>query len=540
MTQALYRKWRPHLWDEVVGQDPIIQTLRNSIRLGKLGHAYLFSGPRGTGKTTTARLLAKAYNCLAEDPANRPCDECAHCLAVNQNAYIDLIEIDAASNTSVEDVRKMREKTGLSPSQGKYKVYIIDEVHMLSTAAFNALLKTLEEPPAHSVFILATTEIHKIPPTVLSRCQRFEFRRIPVNHIVVQLEKIAEQEKLQISNDALVLIARQATGSMRDAISLLDQLTSGGEAVNLESAQELLGTSTSQAVLELSAAVIEKNASRGLGVLHSALDGGADPRQFARQIVDHFRSMLLITLGSTDQVDATSEQKQAMQAQSTHSDARSLVEYVRLFNIAASDSRNAWQPSLSLELALAQAIAFSPESPGPESGPQTVSPKPAPARPAPAPASAPISSSMAHQTNPAQSAAPGAAASPVKAEAQNPADASSGELEEVLRQWDKIRIAIKRQRPQTEALLNSCKVRRIQNNRLVLGFDGDLLRSKMESGENISATRQAIREVTGLEVEITCTVVSAKSQTLPQEMGADPDGIVSAAVNAGGKIIHKE
>ena len=180
MTQALYRKWRPRKWDEVISQEHVIKTLRNAIQSGKVGHAYLFSGPRGTGKTTTARLLAKAVNCLAEDTANRPCDECANCTAVNDGRFMDLIEIDAASNTSVDDVRDLRDKINFSPSVGKYKVYIIDEVHMLSTAAFNALLKTLEEPPAHAIFILATTEVHKIPATVLSRCQRHEFRRIPV------------------------------------------------------------------------------------------------------------------------------------------------------------------------------------------------------------------------------------------------------------------------------------------------------------------------------------------------------------------------
>jgi DNA polymerase-3 subunit gamma/tau len=539
MTQALYRKWRPHLWGEVVGQDPIVQTLRNSIRLGKLRHAYLFSGPRGTGKTTTARLLAKAFNCLSDDASDRPCDKCAHCLAVNENAYIDLIEIDAASNTSVEDVRKMREKIGLSPSQGKFKVYIIDEVHMLSTAAFNALLKTLEEPPAHSVFILATTEINKIPATVLSRCQRFEFRRIPVNHIVVQLEKIVQNESLQISNDALVLIARQATGSLRDAISLLDQLTSSGEAVNLQSAQEILGTSTNQAVIDLAFSVIEKNTVNGLTALHAALDGGTDPRQFARQLVDHFRGMLLILLGNSDQVDASPDQKQVMQTHSSRSDARSLVEYIRLFNAAASDNRNSWQPFLALEMAFAQAIAFSPEAVTSENR-------------------SPISNASKNTTF---------ANSPIKEESKqvtkattssrsetktnmndalgdvvrssNPAP-ENAEVEEVLKQWEKIRAAVKRQRPQTEALLNSCKVRRIQDGRLVLGFDGELLRSKMEAGDNLSTTRQAVKEITGIEIEIVCAVVSTKAASIPQDLGAEPDGIVSAAVNAGGKIIHKE
>src|SRR5512145_1972259 len=212
MTQALYRKWRPHQWAEVVGQEHIVRTLCNAISADRVAHAYLFAGPRGTGKTTTARLLAKAVNCLESDLKKRPCDACEHCLAVNQGRFLDLIEIDAASNTSVEDVRDLRDKINFSPNQGRYKVYIIDEVHMLSTAAFNALLKTLEEPPAHAIFVPETTEIHKIPATVLSRCQRHEFRRIPLADIVANLKKLAESENIQIDAEALTLIARQSAG----------------------------------------------------------------------------------------------------------------------------------------------------------------------------------------------------------------------------------------------------------------------------------------------------------------------------------------
>src|SRR5512141_2865873 len=219
MTQALYRKYRPQDWDAVVGQDHVVTTLKNAIAADRVAHAYLFAGSRGTGKTTLARLLAKAVNCLNPDPTKRPDNECGNCKAVNENRFLDLIEIDAASNTSVDDVRDLRDKINFSPSQGKYKIYIIDEVHMLSTAAFNALLKTLEEPPPHAIFILATTEMHKIPATVLSRCQRHEFRRVPVDDIVEQLKHIAGSESLKIEPEALTLIARQAAGGMRDAIS---------------------------------------------------------------------------------------------------------------------------------------------------------------------------------------------------------------------------------------------------------------------------------------------------------------------------------
>src|SRR5512142_1086868 len=256
MAQAFYRKWRPQTWNEVVAQEHVVQTLRNAVRTGRTGHAYLLAGPRGTGKTTTARLLAKALNCLDPDPANRPCDKCQHCQSLNAGRFLDLIEIDAASNTSVDDVRDLREKINFRPTQGEYKVYIIDEVHMLSTAAFNALLKTLEEPPPHAIFILATTEVHKIPATVLSRCQRYEFRRIPVPDIVKHLKNMVKEEKLQVDEDALLLIARQATGAMRDAISLLDQLASTGQRVTLAEAQVVLGTATSRMVIDIVDAVL--------------------------------------------------------------------------------------------------------------------------------------------------------------------------------------------------------------------------------------------------------------------------------------------
>ncbi len=330
MSQSLYRKWRPVHWDQVIGQEHVVQTLKNAVTANRVVHAYLFSGPRGTGKTTTARILAKAVNCVEKDLAKRPCNQCDYCQAVNQGRFLDLIEIDAASNTSVDDVRDLRDKINFSPNQGRYKVYIIDEVHMLSTAAFNALLKTLEEPPEHAIFVLATTEVHKIPATVLSRCQRHEFRRIPVKEIIANLKAMAGEEKIQVDPEALSLVARQATGSMRDAISLLDQLASAGDTITLQLAQDVLGTATSQAVINVVEAVINHQSAQGLDAIHRSLDSGSDPRQFARQIVDYLRSLLLVSMGNASQVEATAETHGQM---AQHAQAFPVSELLRIVQV---------------------------------------------------------------------------------------------------------------------------------------------------------------------------------------------------------------
>ncbi|MDX1521156.1 MAG: DNA polymerase III subunit gamma/tau, partial [Anaerolineae bacterium] len=290
-SQALYRKWRSQTFNEVVGQQHVIQTLSNALELGRVAHAYLFSGPRGTGKTTTARLLAKAVNCQHEEQASRPCNECHICTAINEARLLDLIEIDAASNTGVDDIRDLRDKVGFRPSEAKIKFYIIDEVHMLSNSAFNALLKTLEEPPEHVIFVLATTEPEKIPATITSRCQRFDFKRIRLDAISKHLEHIAQHEGVEAEAAALDFIARQSGGSMRDAISLLDQLIAyGSGSITLELVQTVLGSVTSQSVISLTDAIIDQDVAAGLDVINQVVGDGVDPRQMAREVVEYLRA----------------------------------------------------------------------------------------------------------------------------------------------------------------------------------------------------------------------------------------------------------
>ena len=516
MTQALYRKWRPHQWDEVVGQGHIVQTLTNAVRADRVGHAYLFAGPRGTGKTTIARIIAKAVNCLNDDPAKRPCNDCEHCKAVNENRFLDLIEIDAASNTSVDDVRDLRDKINFSPSQGKYKIYIIDEVHMLSTAAFNALLKTLEEPPPHAIFVLATTEIHKIPATVLSRCQRHEFRRVPVDEIVGQLKHIAKEEKIKVDDDALTLIARQSAGGMRDAISLLDQLSSTGHNIDLALTQTVLGTATSQTVLDLIASISDDQPAPAMDAIHRALDSGADPRSLARQIVDYLRGLLLLQMGNIDQVEATKEVKSAMGAHAKAFSTHEVLRMMKAFNIAAMDTRGGWQPSLSLELAVAEVLEKPVETSVFAQEQKPVKPKEVKVpEPKTEPEKKPAKSTVTTDAKPA-----------VKAPAIGVA--------EIIKAWRDIRSIIKPDYPALDGLLNSCKPLEVRGNELILGFASDVLVKKMDQPQQIEVTQKAITEVVGVDLSIRCVVTNAKGQ-IPSHV--NPDGMVATAIRNGGEIV---
>lgn len=289
---ALYRKWRPQGFDSLVGQEAVRTALTNALETGRIAHAYLFAGPRGTGKTSTAKILAKAVNC-EHGPTPNPCNKCQNCVRINDGTSMDVFEIDAASNRGIDEIRDLREKVAFAPVNGRYKVYIIDEVHMLTTEAFNALLKTLEEPPPHVIFILATTEPHKIPATIHSRCQRFDFKRVTDSDIVKRLREVADGSGIAADDDALQLIAVQADGGMRDALSLLDQCGVMAERVSAETVRSVLGIVGREALRELVKAVGEGNVPKSLELLEALLAGGKDVKQIITELSEYLRAVLL-------------------------------------------------------------------------------------------------------------------------------------------------------------------------------------------------------------------------------------------------------
>jgi len=546
-AQALYLKYRPQTFEQVVGQEPITRTLRNALRQGRIRHAYLFTGPRGTGKTTTARLLAKAVNCHAAED-ERPCNQCSICRAINEGRLLDLIEIDAASNRGIDEIRDIREKVGFRPSEGRYKVYVLDEAHMLTEPAFNALLKTLEEPPPHVIFTLVTTDPHKIPATITSRCQRFDFRRIPLQVIVDQLAHIAAQEGVTVEPAALELIAHQGTGAMRDAVSLLDQLTSYGEEITLDQVQMVLGTVASEAAAKLAACLAAKDVAGGLDLINRTVGDGADPRQFGREVVEYLRGLLLVREGAgTRLLNATAEQAAEMEDLAERFPVERLLRTLRLFNEAVTGLKRGLQtiPQLPLEMALVESTlepafveaAVQPVVQAPQAAPAT--PKPEARRVAESPAPAPMSA----REEP----------SPPAATPETPPPVTLLGIERIRESWRDVLLAVRRRNPTTYGALNTdCEPVEASGDEVVITFPHAFLRQKLNDPQRKEEIQAALTEVLHLNCRIRFVLASEYTPrpsgkpvpsaapeagaTNPVPDGQVPDEITRWAAQRGGQV----
>jgi DNA polymerase-3 subunit gamma/tau len=359
---VLARKWRPQRFEEVIGQEPVVRTLRNAIRHQRLAHAFVFSGPRGVGKTTVARILAKAVNC-EHGPTETPCNECVHCREIRDGVSLDVREIDGASNRGIDEIRELRENVRFAPAACRYKVYIIDEVHMLTREAFNALLKTLEEPPGHTMFIFATTETSKIPATILSRCQCHDFRRVPVSRIIENLQSIAAAEGVQLSDQALRWIAEAADGSIRDGQSLFDQVIAyAGPSIEDDQVEELLGLTERRFLPRLSEAVFRKDAGACLQMIHDGYYAGMDMAKFFAALLDHFRSLLLVkVLGAeTEVLDLTREERLRLAEQVRDVSREDLQRCSDILLAEEENVRRSGNPRLTLEAILVRMAYLEP------------------------------------------------------------------------------------------------------------------------------------------------------------------------------------
>jgi len=524
-SEVLYRKWRPQSFSELVGQDPITQTVRNSLASGRVAHAYLFCGPRGTGKTSMGRLLAKAVNCL-QPTDGEPCNTCESCQAYLQGRAMDLVEMDAASNRGIDEIRKLRDRVGLAPMAGGHKVYLVDEVHMLTPEAYNALLKTLEEPPPHIIFVLATTEAHKVPATIISRCQRFDFRRLPMTAVVSRLQHICQQEDIHIEAAALQEIARSASGSLRDAINLVEQLTNYyGSSPSLEQVRDSLGLTADVRGRQLVRHALEKDLSAGLKLIGAVRDDGVDMRQFQREVVNYLRALLVVKAGAEDTLDLAAEEVEEMRSLSAGAASEDILRALRGFGQA--DFRDDPQSSLPLELALAD-LVLGPSAPAQVAAeePRPVARVPSPTGRQAAPRQAPRLRERLQETG-RDAPQPKPAAPSVEGESEAPEPAAprgeEGQPQEAAVAattaaaddlLQRLRLACKKADYRVAAYLNgTCEVKSLENGVLVLAFyqQFGLHRGKIETPDNRRIVEEVASRLLGQTITLECTVGERQS-----------------------------
>lgn len=517
--QSLYRKWRPQTFAAMVGQEVVSRTLENAVRTGRIAHAYLFTGPRGTGKTSAARLFAKALNC-AERQGAEPCDRCSSCVAIREGHSVDVLEIDGASNRGIGEIRELREHVGIAPMLGRYRFYIIDEVHQLTDQAFNALLKTLEEPPAHVIFILATTDAHKVPATIASRCQQFSFQRIAPRPLRERLSFVAQQEGIEVDERALALIVQAADGSLRDALSLLDQAVSfSGYTISAAMLEQMLGFVPEEAVEAFVEALRQRSLNDTLTILARVSDAGGDLRQFTQQVIEVLRRKLLtISKGIADrEADWSGLQ---------------LVEAIRILAAVDFGTRFAVSPELALELAVAE-ICFGcsplPELPrqtavttevslAPTSGETVSADQPQVQRLSGEQHEGPMAEVVSQPTV-------GIAAPVVGGRG---ATVDSGVYDSVRRQWETVVDHLRAVDKRAQALCNSCVFLGIDENVLLLSANGnEFVHRAVNDAKSHGVIERVVREVFGRGLVVRCDLQGGSLAN--QEHAAERIGDTSRA-----------
>ena len=540
MAEVLYRKWRPKRLSELAGHEPIAQTLRRAVSTGRVAHAYMLAGPRGTGKTSTARILAKAVNC--RDPQEgEPDNSCDLCTAVDEGRALDLIEMDAASNRGIGDIRSLRDRINFGPNEARYKVYIVDEVHMLTTEAFNALLKTLEEPPPHAILILATTEPHRVPLTIVSRCQRFDFRRIPVDKTVARLAEICGAEGVSAEDTALLTIARASGGSLRDAVNMLEQaIVSYGNEITDGSVRDLLELGGEEEALELVSNVIRGKPAEAMGVIGRFTGGGSDLRQLHRAATSFFRGVLLAktgNLGNAGFAQGTAERLEEMAGATTMTD---LLRVLRAF--AAADLGRDSSSPLPLELAIIEStLPPEPSIPQPERA-QPARREPQPAAP-PRRQPAPAYQSPAPARSVPRPAAP--AGRPPARTAEAAGAPSTGYSETLENGWNSLLQSLRRhkgKRYNLSALLRASSRREEQGDQILLTFNHRSHMERMQEELDDPPTRkivlQALANVMGREYDVKLAVMGEDSAN-GASSAAEESHLVRAALNMGATIVEE-
>jgi len=521
---ALYRKWRPLAFKQVVGQSHVVKTLKNALSSGRISHAYLFSGPRGTGKTSMAKILAKAVNCLNLQEGE-PCNHCLNCERINQGNSLDILEIDAASNRGIDEIRDLREKVKLSPVEGRYKVYIIDEVHMLTTEAFNALLKTLEEPPAHVIFILATTEPHKIPLTILSRCQRFDFHRIPTDLIVKHLREILAQQNIQAEEEALYLVAKVASGGMRDALSLLDQcLASGTEKITVEQVSSIAGIVSEDFLYDFAQGIGQGDEVKCLTMLQNVLAEGKEVKQLLADLLSYFRNLLLLQLGqgAEELVVVPQDALQKIKEQSKNFSKENILQAIKILAAAENEIKWSSQSQVLFEITLLRLIESLRSAAGKSEVVQTAQPE------------VPKVTIQA-KSQPSRQEKTVAQVQP--AEPENTALS----IKEVQAKWDKILEVVRKTKIMCYAFFVEAKAVSLENGVLVLQYEENhrFHKERSELPENKKVMEQALEKILGQKIKVKCEL---KEETKQKELELTPeDDLVEKAIALfGGEVIEIE